>query len=1734
MEVEEQIQEPDQQTDSGDPLKDLYDGLSAKRLYTKSFDDFKAKYSTPDAVDKLFQGLADRKLYTNSRDDFYKKYFPDQSSQNAPPVRQNGPYTPDFDKIGQQIAQSITPEKREEMLTRGKAAVEKYGQDYDQAQQNIKIAMTGNDDIIPKVIQHQRQQSNFQSATIPGTDQPLTESAKNALSLLSPTQEQPVTDEDIKGYMQSVDNDPAAARAHINNIMKYKPDQAKDLQTSMYINDAANRYINGGRTDQIEENIKGLKDGSLSYNINSGRIIKPENAIQSIFTGVQNKMRAFDDYHFIENASPQERIKWMEDKAKNINPDEPIPMPEGVLAQATYGIASQPFAGLAGGKLAGMGVAAIPGAEEFAPVADKAVSAWLTGTDFGKMAEAHAYQQTYSQLKHDNPQMSDEDIDQKAMEQAKQEGITEAISGSAMMLLGGKIGEIELPKISLQEGFKAAAATALRNIAKTGAEAGTIGMISAGAKDLEDKLAREKGIFRSGNGDDIREAALQGGLLTAGIIGFTKGAGLVGDITKQKLLQGFSQIPSEKLNEAIGEQVVNKTITPEEAKTLTDAVEEHRTLDKSIPEDITDESRLKIQRKITKRQGLEDDLKTTDEAYHPAIKEQIKGINEDILELSKDKKPKEEKVSQDVPRSTIPEEGQNTIDNKGDVTDQPEAMRIKPESDLIKPTADFRTWDLGDMEGKPEDEAAKKHIEGVVRDWDANPASDATEPTKQGETFGQFVQRVIPPFEKILKEEPLNSTIITHSSVLKAFKVWDDMGRPDVSNLSDEQKKTFAGKYNQSETQNGDLDTFKGDQGDIHVIRHGQTEDNAKNNFRSGDTNLTEKGVKQAHEVAAELKDKTGGDVPKIISSDLPRAIHTSNIITEQLKPTDNASTIRGDQGQIPATGNANEGGQNTGGENIQPSQKPASINGETQQQAGQKEVDKMYGLPFYDEPADKKTGIKNAISNKERFERALPKVDVRSLGGDNEVLNEGKELVDSGKINPRDIVNRILDTNDGMQPDEAKAMQYYMHQLAAHEENLRQGITTAENDFEKSELSGQLQQLSDEMDRATDANIKAGKAWSDVGNIRQIIVDPGFNPSRERAVIKDGYGGEIPKDVVKRLEDITKERDKAIEEKNKLEEQIKNAAAQKTIDGVKKTKTQQKKEDILSERKHILEELKSAIKKDTSAGYAFPFPVHTIEAIGKLAINYVKEGYVNLEEITGKIYDDIKDLFPGATKKDVRDAIAQYGPLKTEAYMRETTKLEKKGESLEKKKGELPKSTQKMFFEKDSRWVKAQQRVVNAQYKIKVEKRKAFESQKNWYQKGLMWLGRGVRISILSGVNVLEKLAAAATIGGLIKRVPEQVIGKMWGTILPAIDKKAPVEGGINIAAEIKFAKDFFNPVKFAHNSWEILKTGASDLSKKHGNAEYEHIPVLYLPTDLHQIIKDPLKRGTYEASLKNVMNWAEKKGMDTNDPLVKQSMETAAYKRANYEIFQEQNWLTKKFSEWKSSMEKKGNTGATGKFLADFMIPVSTVPTNIARRVLTTSPLGLIRGAAKVTEAYRKGIENLSNDEADSIMKQLKQGTLGTALWLTGWFGYKNFGGLYSQFNPNKKRSGDELKSDQMSVNGEMIDKPVQHALPLEIIQLAATMHHIYDHSVDHGEGGFTAALNAGLGSIGAVAEQIPIIETGAHLVGATQDPYEAKKLGEDVQRRFEPQILKETGVIGDSKKQPQTSTTIKQWQP
>jgi len=221
----------------------------------------------------------------------------------------------------------------------------------------------------------------------------------------------------------------------------------------------------------------------------------------------------------------------------------------------------------------------------------------------------------------------------------------------------------------------------------------------------------------------------------------------------------------------------------------------------------------------------------------------------------------------------------------------------------ITPDQNYRTLNYGDEnKGQQETKEAQEKIKQQILNDEPIGGN--------GDRFSGFLKRVIPNFKNILDKEPHNTVLVTHSSVIKALRVWEEMGRPDIDKLSTDQIKEFAQKYVDLKPEaEGKVNTFKGDNGnDIKVVRHGETEDNKLSEFRTDDTQLTDKGVEQAKKAADNLVNETGGNIPKVLSSDLPRTLHTSDIIQQKIK--DHAVSI----GQPEAVGAHADGDGGAGG----------------------------------------------------------------------------------------------------------------------------------------------------------------------------------------------------------------------------------------------------------------------------------------------------------------------------------------------------------------------------------------------------------------------------------------------------------------------------------------------------------------------------------------------------------------------------------------------------------------------------------------------------------------------------------------------------------------------------------------------------------------------------------------------------------------------------------------------------
>lgn len=993
----------------------------------------------------------------------------------------------------------------------------------------------------------------------------------------------------------------------------------------------------------------------------------------------------------------------------------------------------------------------------------------------------------------------------------------------------------------------------------------------------------------------------------------------------------------------------------------------------------------------------------------------------------------------------------------------------------------LNTWDIHQFDGLTDAEFKD------VQKWFVEHPDEITyrgpdekyQGKQVGESINEYAQRVLPAMERVEKESGPETLLINHSNnmmmwdaYLKNGREWNDQARQDYLNAKKPEPATLTNQTNEHAIQ---------EPGAGGVLQHPQEGTGIEGSERPG------------------------------------------------VEP--------GQQGQTPAgeTGGTGEGQEppgETGGGPVDPE-----------------------SWPFDEEPESVPTGIKRVISDSVRVDWELPEVELTARLSKDTKLVKGKALVDDGKVNPSQVARRVVEDGEKKgiyTPQEGMAMQYYSHQLAEAERSLRadkaeaDAILKEDPDntaafYAKLTVEQRLGQLSDEVALKTRADRINSNSWSDLGDTMQIEADDSFSPINVDNTIRDNYGGAIPEDVQARLDKAYGERDAAIAEMKAAKDKValmeleRDAKKDESKEGKVQRSVRERKEELKKERTSLIEDLKKAIKKDSGNLGANPLPIHTIEAVSKLALNYFKDGVLSIEGITNKIYNDLKDVVEGIDKNQIREAVASYQPLAREQATEkakgkaakaevEILRLDTRRKTNPDAQMEFPQKRAATTFQKDTEYIKANQRRINAEFRINQEKRKSYASQESRMQKTLGWANRLMRLSILSGYHVLVKLSAAATIGSAAQKPVEEVMNGIWGKVFPKIGEKADTDMGLNVLAVGRYYAHFFNLVEFARDTKDIVRHGETQLGKELEKQHFDHIPGLDLPTDLHQVIKGPVKRAMFEYALTKILADQQAQGIDINHPLVLESARQRAFARAKYEVFMEDNAVSRRFGKWESEWKDQGKIGAAKSFLLHFAFPVSKVPTNIARR-LGLSVAGLPIGLAKAAQAYRAGIENLSTEEANAIGRSLTKGSIGIALWTAGFLGYKSLGGLYSKFDPNKQRKNEPL-ADEMKLAGENIAKPWQHALPFEIMQMGATFRHIYEKTKTSTQSTPIAIAESTMGTTGAILEQIPVVETPVNIVTATQDPYMAKKLGDDVKRRFEPQLLVDLGILNPNAEKPATS--------
>jgi len=536
---------------------------------------------------------------------------------------------------------------------------------------------------------------------------------------------------------------------------------------------------------------------------------------------------------------------------------------------------------------------------------------------------------------------------------------------------------------------------------------------------------------------------------------------------------------------------------------------------------------------------------------------------------------------------------------------------------------------------------------------------------------------------------------------------------------------------------------------------------------------------------------------------------------------------------------------------------------------------------------------------------------------------------------------------------------------------------------------------------------------------------------------------------------------------------------------------------------------------------------------LAKLAKSYIAEGIDKLEDLVDKIHEQLSEY----DKRAIRDALSGYGkPVEREtkpelekklAELKTQAKLLSKLEDLQAKEYRAPerkkaqissgiadlkkqvrellqpeislkaiktrtvnqiKEYQRRIAEKDfeptpkraptlldreAQKSKAELERVRHEFELELQKDRLANRSKT--KKTIDTLIKYRRGLLLTSIPTIVKIGTAA-IYRVLGTPLHEIAGSGIRRLVPKIAKRAPREGsGFRRSAE----KSAFSSI-WDKNTWEEankkLHGKLDNLDLLYGNKK-EHAEVGHwlwnIFGNIHGAVKEFAKYNEFNRSVKLRTEYAEKNGLNVNDPMVELSIGIEAYKDANRAIFMNDNLANNSYRMLLSYLESPaleqkgfGKTGEISASVLKFLLPIVKVPTNYLSEKSQYVP---VLGAARVAfTLMRKGISQLEPYEADYVMRVFKRQGVGMGLLTLGYLNPQAFGGLYTK-GKNDDKYG--LKSNDVKLFGVELPHFLTHTPLLSILQLGATVKRAQD-----AQGIATGLADSGVAEAGDLAESTP----------------------------------------------------------
>jgi hypothetical protein len=745
-------------------------------------------------------------------------------------------------------------------------------------------------------------------------------------------------------------------------------------------------------------------------------------------------------------------------------------------------------------------------------------------------------------------------------------------------------------------------------------------------------------------------------------------------------------------------------------------------------------------------------------------------------------------------------------------------------------------------------------------------------------------------------------------------------------------------------------------------------------------------------------------------------------------------------------------------------------------------------------------TGIKNAVTERERGERGLEEIEVEAKRSFGKVFDDAKQMIANGVANGLTLAAEIIKNPRPLKAEESAVLLIDRMRISNEYNKKNAELIEAQENGETSTadiIQSQMEALEEEMDLNDEAARKSGYEQGLGLAARRMLIAQDYSLVTQMNRLKAANGGkEVPKQYQEQLQTLITQLEEA---NNKLEKLEKTQAGTEKQTGLSKVaKVSRTPEQFEKEKQSIkskiatkwgqtLTRMKSVIKgrsQIVSKSAVTPQKQAQLESIVKdvndMVKLYAESGVTDLKKIIDNVHQDLSSSISGLDRVDIEDIVL--GKYDTQ-------------------KPKTPLTPAKIQALANVREVKTQIDFLKEELKNK---------QRSGIEKGMDYLHGWHRFGILSGVPSSVKIGTAALTRGIVTRA-ENLVGQAL-SLIPGIRraaKRAPREGGINRSAEAKAFSSWFDKMT-KDDIRRVMKTGISELDYLYG-AKQPKAPAVPKWMEffgrMHSAIKLLPKRAEFFRSLEMRTEQAIKEGKNPNDAVVQQELGVAAYNDALRSVFMQENILSEGYQGIVRKYEKTQPALASA---LKFLLPIVKVPSNYVAEQSSYVPIVALVKAITVGIQGRKG---MTSEQADYFMRALKKGSIGTAFIALGFFNPGNFGGYYTG-----RRKRDDLEAGDIELFGVKLPHFMLHTPLLEMLQVGATMRRAAESQLAKGEepsetlgiytGGIPAVLKGQLTQIPFFGTSERIMKTLDNQSGAVD---KMKEYGSSIaQSIIEPQLM------------------------